>query len=99
MDLTFILKVIELFNIDNSIELTILEIARKTGLNYNTAYRTVEKLIKEKVLNSRKLGGSRAITLRNTPLALGFMSLIEAYKSKDIKDYKKKVGEHEKRFR
>lgn len=44
------------------------------------------------------IGGSRVITLNKNPKALGLLSLSEAYDSKDIKDFIKKVGDYGNRF-
>ena len=96
MNLHFILKIIELFKKNLSLELTIRDISKKSGLNYNSTYRTVEDLIKEGVLISKVIGGSRAISLTNSPKTLGFLSISESYNSKSFEELIKKVGEYGK---
>ncbi len=99
MNIAFVVKVIELFRKDLSLEFTILQISKKSKLSYNAAHRTVQALINQNILSYRKIGGSTVISLNRTPSSLGYLSLTESFYSKTAKEFIKKVGDYEKQFR
>ena len=98
MNIGFILKIIALFTRDTSRELTILQISKQARLSYNAAHRTVKALIKENVLNMRRIGNSTVISLNNIPLTLGYLGLAESNVSTNTKQLLKRIEEHEKRL-
>lgn len=98
MNVEFIVKVIELFRKDLSLEFTILQLSKKSSLSYNAAHRTVQALIKQDILSYRKIGGSTVITLSKTLPSLGYLSLIESFHSKTTKDFTKKVDDYSEKF-
>jgi len=98
MNIRFVKQIIEQFSKDPSIELTILQISKKSGLSYNATHRTITALIKEGVLSSKKIGSATVVSLKKSPLALGYLALAESAYSKDVEELVKKVGEHAKKL-
>jgi DNA-binding IclR family transcriptional regulator len=97
MNINFVKQIIGLFK-EPSVELTILQVSKKAGLSYNAANRTVHSLIKEGVLNSKKIGSATVVSLKKGPLALGYLALAESVYSKDVEELVEKVGEHAKKL-
>ena len=92
------MQIIEVFSKDSSIELTILQISKKSGLSYNATHRTVQALIKEGVLSSKKIGSATVVSLKMGPLALGYLALAESAYVETTQELVKKVGDHAKKL-
>ena len=97
MNIKFVKQIIELFK-EPSVELTILQVSKKAGLSYNATHRTVKALIKEGVLNSKKIGSATVVSLKKSPLSLGYLALAESAYSESTEELVKKVGEYAKKL-
>lgn len=97
MNIRFVKQIIELFK-DPSVELTILQVSKKSGLSYNATHRTVNALIKEGVLSHKKIGSATVVSLKKSPLALGYLALAESAYSSSVEELVKKVGDHAKKL-
>ncbi len=75
MNINFIVKVMDLFTSEPSLELTIRDISNKSQLSYNAAHRTIQYLLKKQVLNLKKIGKASVISLNNTELTLSLLIL------------------------
>jgi DNA-binding IclR family transcriptional regulator len=84
MNLNFVIRIIEVFRKNLSTELTILQISKLAKMSYNATHRTVNYLIKQEILSSRKIGNSFVITFNKTPLSFGFLSLAESNKTNNF---------------
>jgi DNA-binding IclR family transcriptional regulator len=99
MNIRFVKRIIELFRKDVSRELTILQASKKAGLSYNATHRTIQALIKEGVLGYKKIGSATVISLKKTPLALGYLTLAGSSYSANMEDLLKKVDDYAKKLR
>jgi DNA-binding IclR family transcriptional regulator len=98
MNIRFVKRIIELFSKNPSRELTILQASKKAGLSYNATHRTIQALIKEGVLEHKKIGSAIVISLKKTPLALGYLALAHSSESESVEDLVEKVGDYAKKL-
>lgn len=81
MNIEFVVKILDLFTSNPDLDLTILEISKKSGLSYNAAHRTIQSLLKKQILNLRKVGKASLISLNKTRATISFLTLANYQKS------------------
>lgn len=98
MNLEYVLRIIDVFKEDFSLELPILQVSKKARLNYDTANRIVKALIKEKALSEKKIGSYIIVRLNRSPLAFGYLCLLYAKKTKDVQKTTQNLNNLSKEF-
>ncbi len=98
MNIRFVKQIISVFSKDPSIELTILQVSKQARLSYNATHRTVNALVKEGVLSSKKIGSAIVISLKKSALALGYLALAESEDSASVEDLVEKIDAHAKKL-
>jgi len=78
MNIDFALKIVRLFSGDVSIEFTILDVSKKSGLSYNAAHRTVQELVRRGILSVRKIGPVSLVSLLKNSSSYGYLVLANA---------------------
>lgn len=75
MNINFIIKIMNLFSSNPSLELTIRDISKKSKLSYNATHRTIQYLLKKQALNLKRIGKASVISLNSTQLTLSLLIL------------------------
>jgi hypothetical protein len=83
MNIKFIAKVVGEIEKNIGKPLTILQISKNSGLSYNAAYRTVQFLEKEKVVQVEKVGPSTVVKLNYSPRTQGFIAIAQSYEDEE----------------
>lgn len=80
--------ILRLFYTDKA-QFHLREIAKKTRLNENSAYRFLNKLEKEKILKSRKQGNMKLFSLRKNKLVYAILAFFDIEKYEKMQHIRK----------
>ena len=96
MNINFIVKIMNIFSSDPSLELTIRDISKRSKLSYNATHRTVQYLLKKQALNLKRIGKASVISLNSTELTLSLLILATYQKSTKKENFLQKLSELKK---
>ena len=82
MNLEFIQAIFSVFSRSPTLQCTIRELSKKANLSYNATYRTIEDLLKEKILQKRTFGKASVISILPNNESITLLSLAAYAKSK-----------------
>ncbi|MBS3177012.1 hypothetical protein J4457_07310, partial [Candidatus Woesearchaeota archaeon] len=63
MNFGFVIKIVAVFSKQPFLQITIRELSKQAKLSYNATHRTVQQLLKEKILLQQKYGTVCVLTM------------------------------------